>query len=400
VKRPVELGAAETALLIELVRASSGARPRNQATTPIDWALLLEAAARHHLAPLVLQGLREIPTQRCLTKAPASFLARLENIRHLELAKACLRLHHVDELGAVAHRNGVDVYLLKGAAFAATLYRDPGLRPMSDIDVLVDPSHLAIWSRELEGLGYLLVDVSDHASCYRQRATGVLVELHRSLTSAAGFLGLDTGAFLSRSRPLDAGDGIRLRTLSWEDHLLHLCLHASFHHGFRQPGVNAWDAVAIVEHGDLDLDAFVERARERRLAPWVYGGLAMTAALFESPRFAWLLSALADSVPRAVARKAAGFRAEGLLAPGRDAVFGTPMARLGWTGWKLTTLSLLLAISRPRSPEIRSNLATRFGRILQLVRNHGLALLGSTSDTAPALSMGSTLASLGEVRDV
>jgi hypothetical protein len=396
------LGAAETALLRELVRASSAAAagPRNQETSPIDWALLLDAAQRHRLAPLVLQGLREMRAQKNLPVAPEEFRARLENIRNLELAKAVVRLHHVDELGAVAFREGMDLYLLKGAAFATTLYQDPGLRPMSDIDVLVRPSHFDRWSRELEALDYFLVDVSDHASCYRRRATGVFVELHRALTSAADFLGLETGAILSRSRPFDAGFGMRLRTLSWEDHLLHLCLHASFQHGFRQPGLNAWDARAIVERADFDFEAFVGRARERRLAPWVYGGLAMTAAVFESPRLTSLLSALAGSVSRSVTRKALRFRPERLLAPGRDAVFGTPFARLDWTGWNLTTLSLLWEISRPRSPEIRRSFGARLGRILQLARNHGLALSGSTSNTAPALSMGPTSASLGEVRDV
>ena len=396
---PAELGAAEAALLRELVRASSGpgALLRNREAS-IDWALLLGAAERHHLAPLVLEGMGAL--RNYLPAAPEEFRTRLENIRNLELAKAVVRLHHIDELGGVALRRGMDLHLLKGAAFATTLYRDPGLRPMNDIDALVSPSYFESWSRELEGLGYVLADVSDHASCYRRRATGVLVEIHRELTSAADFLGLETGAILSRTRPLDAGDGIRLRTLSWEDHLLHLCLHASFQHGFRQPGVNAWDAWAIAERPDLDLEAFVARARQGHLAPWVYGGLAMTAAVFESPRLSSILSALADSVPRSVTRKVLRFRAERLLAPGRDAVFGTPFARLAWTGWNVTTLSLLWEISRPRTPEIQRSLGARLGRILQLARTHGLALLGSTSNTASALSMGPTPASLGEVRDV
>ncbi len=399
-KRPsAELGAAETALLRELVRAGSAAAAdtRNQKAGPIDWALLLDAAERHRLAPLVLQGMR---AQKVLPAAPPEFRARLENIRNLELAKAVVRLHHVDELGAVAFREGMDLHLLKGAAFATALYRDPGLRPMSDIDVLVSPSDFESWSRELERLDYRLVDVSDHASGYRRQATGVLVELHRELTSSADFLGLETAAILARSRPIDAGFGMRLRTLSWEDHLLHLCLHASFQHGFRQTGLNACDALKIVERTDLDLEAFIARARERRLAPWVYGGLAMTQATFGSPKLSGILCALADSVPRAVVAKSLAFRAEQLLAPEPDAVFGTPLKRLDWTGWNLTSLSLLLEISRPRSPELRRSLRARLGRIMQLISNHGLALLRSTSKTAPALSMGQTPASLGEVRDV
>jgi hypothetical protein len=396
---PAELGVAETALLIELVRAGSGGvAARNRESLPVDWALLAAAAERHRLAPLALEGMRCLRTE--LPAVPEELLARLENLRNLELAKAIVRLHHVDELGAVAFREGMDLCLLKGAAFATTLYRNPGLRPMSDIDVLVSRSSFGPWSRELEKLGYSQVDASDHADCYRRRGTGVLVELHRELTSAADFLGLEIGALLERSRPLDAGSETRLRTLSWEDHLLHLCLHASFQHGFRQPGVNAWDARTIAERSDFDAEAFVENARERRLAPWVYGGLAMTASLWESHRLDSILSALGDSVSRAVLRKTRRFRAERLLAPGADAVFGAPFARLEWTGWNLTTLSLLWEISRPRSPEIRWGFGARPGRILQLARNHGLALLGSTSNAASALSMGPTTTSLGEVRDV
>ncbi len=390
-------GVAEATVLRELVRASSGAAVTLRDGEPeIDWASVVHAAERHHLAPLLFEG---ICAQRNV-RPPEPFLARLQNGRNRELANAVVRLHHVDELGAVALRERLDLHLLKGAAFATRLYRDPGLRPMSDIDVLVARSQFERWSRELEELGYSLVDASDHASCFRRRATGILVELHRELTSAASFLELEAGAVLERSLPIDAGEGMRLRTLSWEDHLLHLSLHAAFQHGFRQPGVNAWDARSILDRPDFELEAFIGRARETRLAPWVYGGLAMTAAVFESSRLTSALSALSDSVPRSVVRKAIRFRAERLLSPAREAVFGTPIARLQFRGWSPTTLSLLWEISRPRSPEIHGGPSTRFRRVIQLVKNHGLGILGSTSNAAPALSVGPTPASLGEVRDV
>jgi hypothetical protein len=395
----VELGTAETAVLRELVRATAGsvAGARTLPTSRLDWTLLLDAAERHRLAPLVFEGLRVAGGDPLEVPAPAR--ERLTNLRNLEIAKAVVRLHHLDELLAVALREGTDLCLLKGAAFATTLYRDPGLRPMSDIDVLVRPSDFEMWSTELSRLGYSLIDVSDHASCYRRRQTGVLVEIHRALTSSASFLGLETGAILSRSRAFGTADGF-VRTLSWEDHLLHLSLHASFQHGFRQAGLNAWDAHLVVERVDFDSDRFVALSREGRLASWVYGGLAMTAATFESPKLSGLLGRLAESVPRTVIRKARGFRAQRLLAPGPDSTFGTPLGRLGWTGWNLTALSLLVEISRPRTPALRGSLGARLGRIFQLARNHGLALSGSTSKTAPALSMGTTPASLGEVRDV
>ncbi|HJS73900.1 MAG TPA: nucleotidyltransferase family protein [Vicinamibacteria bacterium] len=384
------LPAPETALLRALVRSSSEKEPIAAPAHTIDWPLLVAAAERHRLAPLVFEGLSHFPSP------PAVVRARLENIRNLELAKSVVRMHHVEELGEVAFRERLDLHLLKGAAFATTLYRDPGLRPMSDIDVLSSPAAFERWRRELEKLGYCLVDVSDHAICYRRSATGVLVELHRALTSASEFLGLDTRSLLERSRPFDG----RLRTLSWEDHLLHLSLHASFQHGFRQAGLNAWDALTIAERDDFDVTSFVERARAARLAPWVYGGLAMTGAVFDGPRLAAIRRALEESIPRSIARKAIRFRPERLLGPSLDTVFGTPTGRLRWCGWNLTTFSLLWEISRPRPSETRQNLGGRPRRILQLLRNHGFTLSSSISSKTIGLSPGPTPASLGEVRDV
>jgi hypothetical protein len=379
------LPGAETALLRALVRASSDDVPPPAFSDSIDWALLVASAERHRLGPLVFEGLSRAGS------APAGVLARLENVRNLELAKAVVRLHHLDEIGAAAVREGIDLCLLKGAAFATTLYRDPGLRPMADIDLLSSPATFEHWSHALEELGYSLVDVSDHASCYRRRATGVLVEL-----SASDFLGLETPSILARSKPFEG----RLRTLSWEDHLLHLCLHGSFQHGFRQPGLNAWDARAIAERDDFDAASFIARAGHPRLAPWVYGGLAMTQAVFDSPRLAAIRVALDEFVPRAIARKARRFQAESLLSAARDAIFGSPTERIRWSGWNLTTLSLLREISRPRPPRGPERPASRAGRILQLLSNHGFAQSSSTSNTPLALMLGRILASLGEVRDV
>jgi hypothetical protein len=373
-----------------LVRASSAEEAVPVLSDSIDWALLVASAERHRLAPLVFEGLTRCPN------TPAGARARLENVRNLELAKAVVRLHHLEEIGAVALREGLDLCLLKGAAFATTLYRDPGLRPMADIDLLSSPATVERWSQALEGLGYFLVDVSDHASCYRSRSTGVLVELHRALTSASGFLGLETPPLLERSRPVEG----RLRTLSWEDHLLHLCLHASFQHGFRQAGLNAWDARAIAERKDFDAASFIARARRPRLAPWVYGGLAMTAAVFDSPKLAAIRLALEEAIPRAISRKARRFHPESLLAPGTDAIFGSPTERIRWSGWNLTTLSLLWEISRPRPARDFERPVGRAGRILQLLSNHGFAQSSSTSNTTNALSPGRIHASLGEVRDV
>jgi hypothetical protein len=339
---------------------------------PIDWDRLLKAAKYHRLSSLVLRGVHR--TNGAL-QAPLSVLEALQDARNLELAKAVVRMSHLDELGEIALGKRLDLCVLKGAAFAAALYRDPAARPMGDVDVLARPSDRARWTNEIESMGYEIVSRSDHATSFRRRHSGVLLELHHELTSSASFLGLATDEVLDRSVALPPVDGTRLRTLGWEDHLLHLALHASFQHGFRQPAVNAWDARCIAERSDFDVDAFVERGRKARLAPWVYGGLRMSEALFSGGRLTRARLALEAHVPRSIVRKGRAFRPEALLAPEQDAVFGTPFARLTWTGFHPRNFSLLMETSRPRPQGERPEPLPRVHRILHLIRNHGLTVL-------------------------
>jgi hypothetical protein len=394
-----ELGPVEAALIRGLVQAStrSASAPVPDPFPTVDWDRMVEAAERHRLAPLVLQGIQR---SHVIERTPRATLDRLRNVANLELAKAVVRLHHVDELGAAAFDAGLDLCLLKGAAFATRLYPDPGTRPMTDIDLLVRRSQFSRWRETLQALGYGFVGESDHATCFRRHQSGVFVELHRELTSSASFLGLDGETFLDRSVLLHEGERFRLRTLDWEDHLLHLSLHGSFQHGFRQPAVNAWDAKRIVERADFDLDRFLARAESPRLASWVFGGLAMCAAVFPSRELGSVLDTLSENAPKRIIRKARSFRVERLLAPHSEAVFGAPLARLTWAGSPFVTLSLLLEISRPRPTEAWGVRGGRLRRIVQLVRNHGIQAIRTIWKKRPSLLSSLRPASLGEVRDV
>ena len=323
----------------------------------------------------------------------------LENAWNVSVARSVVRLHHLDELAGVARERALDLCLLKGAAFSTTLYAHPALRPMSDLDLLVRARDFERWSDALRSLGYAPKDVSDHAVAFERERTGVFVELHRALTSCARFVGVGASELFSRSRPAPGFGSPHVRTLAPEDHLLHLCLHGSFQHGFRQPAVNAWDARLLAE-GGLDAEAFVERARKGGLARWVYGGLKLTEAVFPTPGLSVLGERLACRVPKRLLRWASRLSAERLLAPAQSTVFGTPWQRILWAGNPLKTLSLLMEVSRPRAGRGWSRPFPLFERIWQLVLRQGVPELRSALERRTLLVLGSTSASLGEVHDV
>jgi hypothetical protein len=393
-----ELGAKETSLLRRLVTVRT--EPLEERELPDDgvsWESLFRSASRHRLAPLAAKPLLEGSASR---RAPIGVLERFQNAVALERARAVLHLHHLDEIGTAAGRAVLKGCLLKGAAFARALYPDPSLRPMSDLDILMRAPDRNRWASCLDALGYAVVDRSDHATCFRRRQTGVLVELHHALTSQASYLGLDAEAMLDRSVRLPDAEGIRFSTLSWEDHLLHLCLHASFQHGMRQAAVNAWDARCIVERADFDVRVFLARASEARLAPWVYGGLSMSEAVFPHEKLEQARRALESTLPRRMSRKSRRFRAEMLLSPDPDSVWGTPIERLAWLGVGATTISLLFQLTYPRTSSEGPTAWARLARVQHLVRNHGIAAIRAVWHRRSGISMGPTSASLGEVRDV
>ncbi len=367
----------------------TGSEPPER-SAPIDWELVLTCAGYHRLGPLLREGLKRSPIE-----APSFVATRLEKGFHVELARAVVRLHHVEALEAASVRSGRPLCLLKGAAFAGSLYPNPASRPMADVDVLVHPSELAAWESDVEALGFRHYDSSDHASCFRHRHTGVFLELHRSLTSCNDYLGIDTASLLQRSLPSGA-----LLTLSPEDHLMHLCLHASFQHGFRQAAVNACDAHRLVAHPELDSERFLERSNTARLAPWVYGGLCLSHSVFPSDGLAALASALRDAVPHRIARKLARLDAATGLSPDPRGTMRPPFRRLLWAGDASSTLSLLIEILRPRGGADPSKAFSWIGRATQLVWNHCLKVIPLALMKHAQTSQRPTPASLREVRDV
>lgn len=381
-----KLSPAEITLIRHLVTGTAPPRPDDS----IDWELVTTSAGYHRLGPLLFAGVQHSPVE-----APFNALSRLEKAAHVELARTVIRLSHIDALEATTERTGRTLCLLKGAAFAGWLYPNPASRPMADIDALVHPKELPEWESELAGLGFRRHDTSDHATCFRHRHTGVFIELHQSLTSCNGYLDVSTEELLERSRTQGA-----LRSLCPEDHLMHLCLHASVQHGFRQPAINAHDANLLLAQPGFDRERFLENASRPRWAAWIYGGLHLSHLVFPSDGLRDLTEDLRQVVPARLIRKLSRLdAAEGLLPSSRNSVT-PPFRRLLWAGDVSTKSALLIEVLRPRSEGSTAATSGWARRLTQLIWNHGfknsfLALMKQAQTF-----LRPTPASLGEVRDV
>lgn len=179
-----------------------------------------------------------------------------------------LRLHErARPLLEAFQRAGIDAIVLKGLALVARYYREPGARPMADVDILVPPSTIGAAGELARALGWTpwhrvtpaFMRVK-HGVALDDGAGGVC-DLHWRAFDEAGDAGADDEF---RAAAVDvAFRRSRLRILSPTDQLLHVCGHAA--RWAPVPGIR-WvaDAVVILREGPIDWPRFVAQADRRR----------------------------------------------------------------------------------------------------------------------------------------
>jgi len=239
----------------------------------------LEAAGRvdvrrldhtsRRLLPLAYPALRDLGASGPLVEA-AECEYRFTASRNAALFERGRRL--VQGL----RRAGVEPIALKGAALVARYYRDAGLRPMADLDLLVP----------LNGLFPALAAFQRGGWTPRYTLTPSLFRTRHAapFTTAEGFAcDLHWRVFPEPTPPSVAAalwtaatevdfHGATIRVLSPADQLLHVCLHGA--RWAPEPAV--WwigDAATIVRAGGVDWDRIVAHAVTGRFVLRLRGAL-------------------------------------------------------------------------------------------------------------------------------
>jgi len=183
-----------------------------------------------------------------------------------------LLFHRVSALLHAFRNAGIETMVLKGAALAILHYKDFGLRPMNDFDVMVpvEQTWAAIdlmrelgWDpmpRSPEALteSYLSI-VNSHGFVHK---AGRECDLHWHLFPECCQRDADID-FWERSVPLQI-HGVSTRSLSPTDHLLHICIHGAEWNPI-PPLRWVADAIMIMGSSTIDWDGLVAWGRARYL---------------------------------------------------------------------------------------------------------------------------------------
>lgn len=272
------LGAARAFLDAETARDPAPTATGLDRVRLADWARLIEGAEAERLAPLV-------HALASAAGAPAAVLDRLHPARVAFRRQHLLGTAQLRVLLDACEARGLPVIPLKGPALAERLYRDPGLRPFTDLDLLVPRPDVGRAVALLRAAGYrhlahersLDYELAHAAgACFvpaDAAAFALPVDLHWDLVgfpSGAGARGLDTGEVWARA-VTTARWGRPVRELAADDLLLYLALHLAVHHPL---GGFPWQldlALLLAREGRaLDWDRVVERARRWGVAGAVY----------------------------------------------------------------------------------------------------------------------------------
>jgi hypothetical protein len=171
---------------------------------------------------------------------------------------------------------------LKGTALLLGHYRDLGIRPMADVDLLVPENLVGAALDALEAEGWQgdkdrrWLSTPMHAGTL-SRGRGSSLDLHRHATYEARYPEADQ-AFFASSERLEV-EGKATRMMSASDQLLHTVVH-----GLRFSVVpsDIWivDAATLVRGGGVDPALLFARARDLRLRVCLKQGLRLTSQVF------------------------------------------------------------------------------------------------------------------------
>lgn len=202
---------------------------------PPSWPDLARAARDNGMAPLLYSHLRQQPDD-----IPPGLLTWLQREYHQSVARNILLLKELEELASSFESAGVPLVVLKGAALLCTDRVPVAQRPITDLDLLVQPSQASAARALLERLGYR--PQADWAQGFTESYLGerayykagdrtLVADLHWHLLNHKGHEAWERRVW-DRLRPCAVGEAT-LGLLSPEDELLHAALHLVCHHGGR-----------------------------------------------------------------------------------------------------------------------------------------------------------------------
>lgn len=202
----------------------------------LDWDYIVDHSQNQGIFPLVYWNLSKIKNGNYV---PLEIIKSLEKLYYGNLARNMILYEELKNILTVFKEADIEVIVLKGAFLAKEIYKNIGLRPMNDIDLLIREEDFKKVKNELSRLIYStdvfytkyyeqLHTVLSNELLFTSKNKKICIDLHWDILSHESCYKVDIIKFWENTKIIKIVD-VESRILAPEDLLQHLCLHLDSH---------------------------------------------------------------------------------------------------------------------------------------------------------------------------
>lgn len=195
------------------------------------WGRLVPTANREGMTGILY---RRLYRADILDALPESAAARLASVYYHTVAANLKLMDALAEILSSATPRGIGLVVLQGMSLQGDMYEDPGMRPMTDIDLWVSQADFAAFAECLTGLGYRQ-DAHYQGAFKREN---VKLDIHTDLfwadrlPSRKWLLDMPAATILEAAESFSF-NGLPAKRLGRPDQILYLGMHALKHNADR-----------------------------------------------------------------------------------------------------------------------------------------------------------------------
>lgn len=231
--------------------------------TKLDWEKLLNRSIAQGVTPLLYKHLRHKP--EWWRGIPQFACDRLEKLYYHNVHRNGVLRRELGAVLAILQEAEIPVMVMKELHLLQTVYIDPGLRPLGDLDLLIRREDFETARNLLGHAGYQPVL---HRNPYKERygfgyhlinpEKNIWLDLQWNLCQREWQDAPGSGKFrppiqqIWQRATVEQMEGHRVWKKSWEDLLWHLCVHAEGHYWGEL--IQFCDVAAVIQWCGRDLD--------------------------------------------------------------------------------------------------------------------------------------------------
>ena len=248
-------------------------RGEKSAPKNLDWDVVFSICQEEGVSPILYKAIEK----QEIFEIPSVIRDNFKAVYLLNHFRNENFLNNLKDLLALFQKKSIPIILLKGGALFTTLYEDPALRPMDDLDLLVHEENLEKAHQLFISAGCLLTG-KEYWPWWRKFGGGrnylkdsVLFELHWNLGGPD--FPVSSAEIFARAKKIVVS-GIQTLALSPEDFLLYHLYHAAYHHAILKL-IWLMDIVKITTlwKEEINWERFWGKAKAFGLAPGINLGL-------------------------------------------------------------------------------------------------------------------------------